>query len=337
MALVTSPTEQAAPMTVAGNGPVRFYILYELAGQGGIDPSGYVRKSPFAVVQKDWTQALPEMVRRYPGRGEGLEVDCHGDPGILYLQPQVNPTSLPTFASAVRGLLQPYGTVEFLACHVANYDVPWLVDHWKSRPERKADAEFLNSWLKNDNDGGGSVDPYHSAVAKRLWTKGFEAAKSHNFQCPYGQGTIEANYWQAGADAAKDSPSGGRGVVLHMSRGKDRRADMDHARLARLAIETGLTEFGDSHNGPLFCTRAARLLSCTVRAAMSLQPGEMTSGMSMEEFLMTHNYRVMPTGNWRGHVFDFAPGDGVSYVGFNVARPTFVPITPGGEGPLRGA
>jgi hypothetical protein len=109
---------------------------------------------------------------------------------------------------------------------------------------------------------------------------------------------------------------------------------MDHVRLARLAIETGLPQFGSSNNGPLFCSRAARLLRCTVRAGMSAQYN-MASGMSLDEFLRTKNYQIDNTDGWVGHVFDFAPGGGVSYVGFNVTRPVFVPITPGGDGPLR--
>src|ERR1017187_7824004 len=85
MALVLTPKD--APMTASGNGPVRFFIVYRAAGQGGFSPSDYVWKSPFASIQEDWTVALPKMARQYPGRAESLEIDCHGTPGILFLCP----------------------------------------------------------------------------------------------------------------------------------------------------------------------------------------------------------------------------------------------------------
>src|ERR1017187_9858355 len=198
MALVLKP-KQDDTMTVAGNGPVRFYIVHTVSGQGRITPSDYVLKSPFAIVQEDWRVALPKMAQRYPGRGEGLEIDCHGLPGILLLDPQVNMTSLHNFADALGGLLQPYGLVEFLACQVANYDVPALAQYLGSMG-RKADAQFLTAWLQDSgklpdwkgdvNSAEGRPDPGVSAAVKRIREEGLQAGKNHILKCPYAAGTV---------------------------------------------------------------------------------------------------------------------------------------------------
>ena len=88
-----------------------------------------------------------------------------------------------------------------------------------------------------------------------------------------------------------------------------------------------------------FGSRAARLLRCTVRAAMARQPGAMTAGlMDLPEYYNTYDYKVMSIGNWQGHVFDFTPGGEVTYVGLNVKRSLYVQPPPEGEGyPLRNA
>jgi hypothetical protein len=338
-------------MTVTGTGPVRFFIVHEVAGLGGIDPSDYVLKSPFAIIQQNWKDTLPKMARQYPGRGESLEIDCHGAPGLLLIDPQLNLTSLHSFADALRGLLRPYGLVEFLACRVANYDVPALVQHMRS-VGRKGDAEFLTAWLRDTgalpkdvfHKQEGRVDPEISAALKRIRNQGYEAGKLHQ-KCPYPAGTLEANTWQSGADMA--AGAGSRDLVLARKDGTVLAgnplehslpaANLDHARVARLAIESGLLEIGDDNNGPLFCSRAARLLRCKVRASMASQPSQQTSGMGLDEFLSTHNYQVMPTGSWTGHIFEFTPAGGVTYLGYDVPRPVYVPITPGGEGPLKQA
>lgn len=348
MALVLKP-KQDDTMTVAGNGPVRFYIVHTVAGQGQITPSNYVLKSPFAIVQEDWRVALPKMAQRYPGRGEGLEIDCHGLPGILLLDPQVNLTSLHRFADALGGLLQPYGLVEFLACKVANYDVPALAQYLGSAG-RKADAQFLTAWLQDSgklpdwkgdvNSAEGRPDPGVSAYVKRIREEGLHAGKNHILKCPYAAGTVEATTWQSGWDAA--GVGGARGLVLApkgpaVPTATRPATNLDHSRVARLAIQYGLPEIGDTYNGPLFCSRAARILRCTVRASMASQSDPETSGMGLDEFLRTYNYKVMPAASWSGHVYEFAPAGGVSYLGFDVPRPVYVPMTPGMEGPLRPA
>jgi hypothetical protein len=236
---------------------------------------------------------------------------------------------------------------------VANYDVLSLAQHFASMG-RKADAEFLRAWLK-DTDAlpsdtfhsqQGRVDPVISAALKRIANQGYEAGKLH-LKCPYPAGTLEANTWQSGADMAA-GPGSSRGLVLGRKDGTalaerelvEHRApasNLDHVRVARLAIESGLLEIGDAANGPLFCSRVARALRCKVRASMASQPSEQTSGMGLDEFLRTHNYKVMPTGSWTGHIFEFAPAGGVAYLGYDVPRPVYVPMTPGGEGPLRPA
>jgi hypothetical protein len=351
MSLVLTPKHaKPDPMTVTGTGPVRFFIVYEVAGLGPICPSDYVLKSPFSIIQENWRQALPKMAQKYPGRAESLEIDCHGAPGLLLINPQLNLTSLHGFADALRGLLRPYGLVEFLACRVANYDVSALVQHMRS-VGRKADAEFLSAWLRDTgalpqdvyHKEEGRVDPELSAALKKIRNQGYEAAKLHQ-KCPYPAGTLEANIWQSGADSAAGA-GGSRDLVLARKDGtvlagnplerSQPSANLDHARVARLAIESGLLEIGDDFNGPLFCSRAARLLRCRVRASMASQPSEQTSGMGLDEFLNTHNYGVMPTGSWTGHIFEFAPSGGVTYLGYDVPRPVYVPITPGGEGSLR--
>ena len=355
MALVLKPKQDDTPkpddtMTVAGKGPVRFYIVHTVAGQGQITPSDYVLKSPFAIVQENWRDALPKMVQRYPGRGEGLEIDCHGLPGILLLNPQVNMTSLHSFADALRGLLQPYGLVEFLACLVANYDVPALAQRLGSMG-RKADAQFLSAWLQDsgklpDFAGGvnsmeGRGNPELFPHLKRFRDEGLQAGKSHILKCPYPAGTVEATTWQSGWDEAA-GVGGARGLVLApkgpaVPTATRPATNLDHARVAQLAIQSGLPEIGDAYNGPLFCSRAARLLRCTVRASMARQADPETSGMGLDEFLRTYNYKVMPAASWAGHIFEFAPAGGVSYIGFDVPRPVYVPMTPGMEGPLRPA
>ena len=349
MALVLTPKQDDTP-TVAGNGPVRFYIVHTIAGQIQITPSDYVWKSPFAIIQQDWRVALPKMAQRYPGRGEGLEIDCHGEPGILLLDPQVNMTSLNSFAHAVRGLLQPYGRVEFLACLVANYDVPALAQRLGSQG-RKADAQFLGAWLQDSGklpDWAGGVNsaeghgiPELFPYLKRFRDEGLQAGKSHILKCPYPAGGVEATTWQSGWDEAA-GVGGSRGLTLSpkgpaVPTATRPATNLDHARVAQLAIQSGLFELGDAYNGPLFCSRAARLLRCTVRASMARQADPETSGMGLDEFLRTYNYKVMPTASWKGHVFEFTPGGGVSYIGFDVPRPVYVPMTPGSEGPLRPA
>jgi len=350
--VLTRKQAKPDPMTVTGTGPVRFFIVYEVAGLGPIETSDYVRKSPFAVIQTNWKDALPKMAQKYPGRAESLEIDCHGAPGILLIDPQLNATSLHSFADALRGLLRPYGLVEFLACRVANYDVAALAQYMRS-VGRKADADFLNAWLWDTgtlpkdvfHKEEGQVDPVLSANLKRIRNQGYEAAKLHQ-KCPWPAGSLEANTWQSGADMAAGA-GGSRDLILARKDGtvlagnpvehSSPAANLDHARVARLAIESGLLEIGDDNNGPLFCSRAARLLRCRVRASMASQPSEQTSGMSLDEFLNTHNYKVMPSGSWTGHIFEFAPAGGVTYLGYDVPRPTYVPITPGGDGPLRQA
>jgi hypothetical protein len=349
MALVLTP-KQDDTMTVAGNGPVRFYIVHTIAGQTQITPSNYVWKSPFAIVQEDWRVALPKMAQRYPGRGEGLEIDCHGLPGILLLDPQVNMTSVHSFAGALGGLLQPYGLVEFLACQVANYDVPALAQYLGSMG-RKADAQFLSAWLQDSgklpdwkgdvNSVEGRGNPEHFAYLKRYRDEGLQAGKSHNLKCPYRAGTLEATTWQSGRDEAA-GVVGARGLVFGpkgpaVPTATRPATNLDHVRVAQLAIQSGLLEIGDAYNGPLFCSRAARILCCTVRASMAPQADPETSGMSLDEFLRTYNYKVMPAASWAGHVYEFAPAGGVRYLGFDVPRPVFVPMTPGMEGPLRPA
>ena len=80
MALVLKP-KQDDTMTVAGNGPVRFYIVHTAAGQAQITPSDYVLKSPFAIVQEDWRVALPKMAQRYPGAGRAWRSTATAYPG----------------------------------------------------------------------------------------------------------------------------------------------------------------------------------------------------------------------------------------------------------------
>ena len=325
---------------VSGSGPVRFYIVHGFAGWGEITPSEYVRTSPFTSLEQDWRTAMPEMARKYPGRGESLEIDCHGAPGILYLDPQLNLDSLPAF------LLQPYATIEFLACKVANYDVSALIQHFQSSPGRQGDMAFLRAWLKNAHDlksEEGQVFEedgmtYESGRLKQARDIGYRSW-AFQYSCPYNVGTAEAAAWKSGNDDAR--AEGSRGARMLISRGAGReealRANRDHGRVARLAIESGTYSLGDCYNGPLFCSRAARLLRCKIRAAMSSQPGAMTSGMGLDEFLRTPGYQTMPIGSWLGHVFDFSPSGSVSYEGLDVARGTYVPFTPGGDGPLRNA
>jgi len=286
------------------------------------------------------------MARKYPGRGESLEIDCHGAPGILYLDPQLNLDSLPAFVNAVSGLLEPYATIEFLACKVANYDVSALIQHFQSSPGRQGDIAFLKAWLKNshdlDSEEGQVFEEdgmtYDSDRLKQARDIGYRSW-APRYSCPYNVGTAEAAAWKSGNDAAR--AEGSRGARLVISRGAVRNravgANLDHGRVARLAVEAGMPSLGNCYNGPLFCSRAARLLSGTVRAAMSSQPGAMTSGMGLDEFLRTPGYQTMPIGSWLGHVFDFSPSGSVSYVGLDVARGTYVPFTPGGDGPLRNA
>lgn len=218
------------------------------------------------------------MGNLYPKRAESLEIDSHGAPGMLLLQPTVTPENVDKFASFAHKLMRFHALVEVLACRVANFEVTPLIELWQSNPGRKADVEFLKAWLGNSDEMGGL---------------------------------------------------GGRGLrVVKKASPQQRFANMDHARVARLAIESGKDLLGNNYNGPLFCSRLAQSLSCTVRASMASQPEAQTSGMSLEEFLATPEYGVMPIGNWRGHVFDFEAGGKVTWVGCDVPRPVFVPLTP---------
>ncbi len=264
------------------NGPVRFYLV----NGGGIYPSEFVAKSPYAIVEKDWRDALPELARKYPLRGEGLEVDCHGAPGMLLLHPQVTFYSLYEFADRVRGLLQPGGRVEFLACRVASFDAFALARRWKNSFGRDSERELLENWTctreSYDMDEGRG-----------------------------GDGRLDRDYRFRTA------------APKHLSPDK-----MDYTRIAEMAIATREVRIGGGWNGPLFCSRAAQVLFCTVRASMATQQSHMTSYMGEQEFLNTPDYQVQPDGNWRGHVFDFGPSGTVKYVGLNVPRPVFVPMTP---------
>jgi len=277
---------------MAYNGPARFYIVYTKPGFGAITTSDYVLKSPFAIIERDWSQALPEFVQKYPNQAESLELDCHGSPGTIYLQPEITTGSLPAFAAALRGLLRANPLIEVLACRVANYPVRALIAAWQGIPTRKADVEFLTAWLDNTvaHEGG------RGAVA----------------------------LINPGAKEVPKPPKPPSPVILG-----------DTARVARLAIEYGQVNIGNSPNGPLFCSQMARCLGGRVRAAMASQPAAMTSGMGLCEFLNTPDYRVMPIGNWAGHVFEFSPNGSVTYLGENVSRPVYMPFTPGIDGPLR--
>jgi hypothetical protein len=328
-------------MTVSGDGPVRFYIVNDFAGNM-VQVADFVEQSPFAMVNKDWREALPEMARKYPGRADSLEINSHGDAGMLYLQPVVQPAGLPSFAAAARGLLVPCGTIELLACRVANYNVASLIEQWKGAPDRKADVDFLRTWLKGtggDSNEDGRVKEgaaHNYEFYTKYWEEGFKAGQAHNLKCPYATSTMQGKFWQEGAEAgANPGLPGSRGLRLERREPPPKLTDMDHTRVARLAIESGINDFGDSFNGPLFCSKLARLFSCKVRAGMSTQWGEMASGMSLDQFLRTNNYKVQSGTSWTGHVFDFSPGGSVTYVGYNVSRPVYVPITPGGDGPAR--
>ena len=347
--------EKQAPLA-ANNQPVKFYIVHVVPGQGEIETSEYVMKSPFAIIQREWTDALPEMAQRYPHRGESLEIDCHGKPGALLLQPEVNRTSLPTFAAAARELLRPYRTVEFLACKVAGYDVAALIKHLKSQYNRQADVEFLNAWLGTrggsewedglvaDSDTVNAMSDSFKSIPKT--EKALKAAANHLLTQSVDWGLTDEQRKQLVTDYMREQlgdSRGSRGLVLRpVAPVKPARvgvANLDHARVARLAMETGLDVIGNCYNGPLFCSRAARLLRCTVRAAMAKQPGAMTAGlMDLPEYYNTYDYKVMSIGNWQGHVFDFTPGGEVTYVGLNVKRSLYVQPPPEGEGyPLRNA
>lgn len=274
---------------MAYTGPVRFYIVHG----AGIYPSAYVQRSPFAIKGEDWRSALPEMARKYPQRGESLEIDCHGIPGALELGPEVNFYRLYTFADGVRKLVRPNGIVEFLACNVANYNGRPLIERWKNVAAHKADLQLLLDW---------------SAYLRWHW---------------------------------EDSDRG---------RGADGRPERDRRpppavkpnpeSIVRLALATQEPVLSrgsvyPSWNGPLFCSRAAQAFRCTVRASMAKQPAAMTSDMGVEEFLNTPDYSVMPTGSWKGHVFDFGPNGSVRYVGYNVPRGAWVPLNPNIDGPVR--
>jgi hypothetical protein len=340
----------------ADNQPVKFYIVHVVPGQGEIETSEYVMKSPFAIIQREWTDALPEMAQRYPHRGESLEIDCHGKPGALLLQPEVNRTTLPTFAAAARELLRPYRTVEFLACKVANYDVASLIKQLKSMYGRKPDVEFLNAWLGNrggsewedglvaDSDTVNGISDSFKSISKT--EKAQKATATGLLAQSVDWGLTDQQRKQLVTDYMREQLEGSRGsrglVLRPVAPAKPARAgaaNLDHARVARLAMETGLDVIGDCYNGPLFCSRAARLLRCTVRAAMAKQPGAMTAGlMDLPEYYNTYDYKVMSIGNWQGHVFDFTPGGEVTYVGLNVKRSLYVQPPPEGEGyPLRNA
>jgi hypothetical protein len=349
------PASDQAPVDT-GTEPVRFYIVHEIPGQGEIKTSDYVRTSPFAMIQQNWREALPEMARRYPHRGDSLEIDCHGKPGALLLWPELNHNSLPAFASAACELLQPYKTVEFLACKVASYDVAALARVFKLC-RRDADAEFLTTWLRDSGGSGfgdgrvGEADTVNGisddfrrmTEQERKW----EAARLLR-ESEVWPGLTDEQRQRLVTDYINEQLQGGRGarqlVLTNKFTGAKvakpawpSGAKLDHVRVARLAMETGLLTIGNCYNGPLFCSRAARMLRCTVRAGMPNQPGAQTSGMGLGEFLRTHDYSAMPIGNWQGHIFDFAPGGGVSYVGLDVPRGTYVPFIPGGDGPLRNA
>lgn len=263
------------------NGPVRFYLV----NGEGIYPSAYVADSPFAIVEKDWKTALPEMARKYPLRGEGLEVDCHGAPGTLLLHTEVTFYSLYEFVDRVRGLLRPGGTVEFLACRVASFDALALLKRWKNSYQHGSDTELLDNWTL----------------------------------------TRESYDWGEGR-GANGRPN--RDYLHHKVPRRLPEDKMDYARIAQMAIATREVRIGEGWNGPLFCSRAAQALCCTVRASMAKQPPHMTSDMGVQEFLNTPGYRVKLDGNWQGHVFDFGPSGSVKYVGLNVPRPVFVPMTP---------
>ena len=285
------PTESTDPIRyrTESNVPVRFYLVHRGAGLGPIITNNYVQQSPFAIVQKDWSVALPEMARRYPMRGESLEISCHGAEGILALDPELNFNSLSRFATAVRGLLRPNARVEILACRVVSFPVSLLIDAWRFQVRREADRKFLMAWLDEDSSQG----EFRGQRGARLV---FQPRETRLARQPI---------------------------------------SMDHARVARLAIESGFRCIGSSYNGPLFCSSMAKMLCCTVRASMASQPAAQTSDMGLNEFLSTSNYGTMPIGNWKGHVFDFFPHGGVRWVGCDVPRPVYVPLTPEFDGGLR--
>jgi hypothetical protein len=98
-------------------------------------------------------------------------------------------------------------------------------------------------------------------------------------------------------------------------------ANLDHARVARLAISSSQWKLGRYWNGPKFCSRVAQSTLCTVRAAMRKQA---------EEYELAG--KGSPFGRWDGLVFDFLPTGAVEYVGYNVPRPVYFPQDPTGEG-----
>jgi hypothetical protein len=104
----------------------------------GTDNHYMVNESDRAAEGVNWPATMAQLAAKHcptGPRGHRLEINSHGWPAQILLQPHVTFRNLPLFASLVRRLVKPGSAIEVLACWVAAFPAGAVGDELSaSRP-----------------------------------------------------------------------------------------------------------------------------------------------------------------------------------------------------------
>jgi hypothetical protein len=207
----------------------------------GIHNHYTVNESPFAAEGVNWPatmDALGDKYCRQRPTAYRLEINSHGEPATICLQPKVGFQNLPQFAQAARRLVRPNGFIEILSCWVASFNF-WALAEAVRPTYRPATMKAVQAYgkdriaqLRQENSGQRITT---NVDAQTLLRAVYEAIRTND-----------------------DFLLGTRGPETPPP------------------YQAGTREYRQTANGPLFCTRLASLTQCRVRAAMipQLEEGE---------------------------------------------------------------
>lgn len=97
----------------------------------GIHNHYSVNDSPYAAEGVNWPTTMAELAAKHCPKGptgHRLEINSHGWPAQILLQPYVNFQNLHQFTTLVRRLIKPGGAIEILSCWVAAFPADDVAD-----------------------------------------------------------------------------------------------------------------------------------------------------------------------------------------------------------------
>ena len=320
----------AQPVRFPGVGPNerRLYIVNHQVD--GINVYSGIDKSPDAIVDQDWAQALPKFIASHPGNPfTGAEIHCHGKSGFLALGADPNGRvgnvdirNVKQFGSYLRALLKPGSLIELLACKVVSFPVDHILQANAKASERMINPNVLgkNEFYIPGDKLHRLTDQYgltHKDGVRWTWAEHLQMAKVENRALAEDQVEGRALRLLLGSDLRESIA-----LLTFIDRKASRSLtyEPDAKRRAvppKVALKTlfGVAEklsgkvFDADKNGPGFCRALAEASGCIVRAAWISQEQERDYG--------TETHLI---GDWESFVFDF-DATGVKQVYYYLGRP----------------